>query len=416
LTAEVAQIKDDDVDLMIKYKGQPVTSVDFTYFDGMGFSNIFSAKDGLAQIQMRAGFPTETIQLRYEYAYRGQMKGQGNGLELVADLSGEAPFPKAEVIIPVGKKSVQKRVMKQYQEAVATAGIAMNVEKVDKPKNQANIVFDIVEAIRKKDYERVRHYFTEEGYQMYDGLLKYGKAKVLGSPVLNFYKMGERMVCRSVPMQFSFDNNNRQFVEDVTFTFNEAGKIESLAFALDKTARDDIFNRNVDWGDDVKMAIVAFLENYKTAFALKRLDYIKSIFDDNAIIIVGCMTKKAPKTIENERFVDNEYVRYTRQSKAQYLRNLERSFKSNQFINIRFTDNDIMQLYSGEVFGIQIHQDYYSSSYGDTGYLFLMVDMKDPNFPLIKVRAWQPRRDPNINANLGMDSKYYGLIYGGNFD
>jgi hypothetical protein len=59
--------------------------------------------------------------------------------------------------------------------------------------------------------------------------------------------------------------------------------------------------------------------------------------------------------------------------------------------------------------------DYYSSTYSDTGYLFLMVDMNDAKQPIIKVRTWQPERDPNINAQFERGSKFYGLFYGGNF-
>ena len=109
-------------------------------------------------------------------------------------------------------------------------------------------------------------------------------------------------------------------------------------------------------------------------------------------------------------------VKHTRYSKQEYIRNVERSFKSNQFINIRFTDNDVKKMGVGEdTYGIQIHQDYYSSNYADTGYLFLMVDLNDPDLPCIKVRTWQPKRDPNINGNFDKSDRYYGLIYGGNF-
>jgi hypothetical protein len=50
----------------------------------------------------------------------------------------------------------------------------------------------------------------------------------------------------------------------------------------------------------------------------------------------------------------------------------------------------------GETYGIQIAQDYYSSSYGDKGYLFLEVDINNPKQPIIKVRTWQPEKDPNF--------------------
>ena len=95
---------------------------------------------------------------------------------------------------------------------------------------------------------------------------------------------------------------------------------------------------------------------------------------------------------------------------------MEKCFGSNQFINVRFTDNEVSKMGTGgELFGIQIHQDYYSSTYSDTGYLFLMVDMNDAKSPIIKVRTWQPERDPNVNSHFDRDSKFYGLFYGGNF-
>ena len=81
------------------------------------------------------------------------------------------------------------------------------------------------------------------------------------------------------------------------------------------------------------------------------------------------------------------------------MEQLERCFESNEFINIRFAENDIVKAgKGGEIYGIQIKQDYYSSNYGDTGYLFLMVDLNDPKQPIITVRVWMPERDPDFSG------------------
>ena len=48
----------------------------------------------------------------------------------------------------------------------------------------------------------------------------------------------------------------------------------------------------------------------------------------------------------------------------------------------------------GEVYGIQIQQDWNSSTYGDRGYLFLVLDMNDADTTRIHVRTWQPHPDP----------------------
>ena len=416
IKTEIAKVEDNVVDLLITYKGKPVTSLDFRFMDGMNYSFVNSVKDGLSQIDLHPGTPTDKLQIKYEYEFAGQMR-QDRELEMVAEVFNPTPFPKATVVINGPKKKEMKATQEKFEQTVKAMSVAEHATAVQQPEDFAQIIGNILTAIKGKNYSSVQDYFTEGGYDMFTRLINYGTATILGNPNLNFYQLGDRVICRSVPMKFAFKNNNRSFVEDVTFTFDADKKIESIAFGLDKAARDDIFNREAaGWTDSIRMVIATFLENYKTAFALKRADYIKSIFDDDAIIIVGHVIKKAQKSAENDKYLDNEMVKHTRLSKQEYIKNVERSFKSNQFINIRFTDNDVKKMGVGaDTYGIQIHQDYYSSSYSDTGYLFLMVDLNDIDQPCIKVRTWQPKRDPNINSSFDKSDRYYGLIYGGNF-
>ena len=143
-----------------------------------------------------------------------------------------------------------------------------------------------------------------------------------------------------------------------------------------------------------------FLENYKTAYALKRIDYIRTVFDDDAVIITGIISKKNSLLKNKEgvaRVDNNKIIKYNRQTKDEYIRNLAMCFASNEFVNIRFANNDVVKLAKGgEMYAIQIAQDYYSTNYGDKGYLFLIVDINNPTQPLIKVRTWQPDKDPNF--------------------
>ena len=86
-----------------------------------------------------------------------------------------------------------------------------------------------------------------------------------------------------------------------------------------------------------------------------------------------------------------------RLTKDEYPKRLEACFKRNEFINIHFADNRVRKLgKGGESYAIEIAQDYYSSTYGDKGYLMLMVDINDPERPLIKLRTWQPEKDPQF--------------------
>ena len=77
--------------------------------------------------------------------------------------------------------------------------------------------------------------------------------------------------------------------------------------------------------------------------------------------------------------------------KNTYFNNLSRTFKSQEYINIRFAETDFtcVKNTNREIFGVRLLQEYYSSTYGDIGYLFLLVDLTNST-PIIHVRAWQP--------------------------
>ena len=423
LSTKIASKDGNEINLFIKYKGEPVTSLDYTYFDGQTWSNLYSAKDGMGIVELRPGVDVNSLQLKYEYEYADQCQIDKE-LESVMQLFKGTSFKNASVYINnLDKKSaVSSEAKKEFEKSVKTESAA-NLEtlsKVENEKELAGIMTRVINAIKAKDYDSVSDCFSEDGLEMYKKLLNYGQARLLGDPQFSFYTMGKRVVCRSIPMAFSFKNNRRKFVEDVTFTFDENKKIECVAFGLGSQAKTDIFNKGVGaWSDYAKMVIATFLENYKTAFALKRLDYLESVFDDNATIITGHIIKKAPKVaMEGESFINsnNKLIKYTRQTKSEYMRKLKMCFQSNQFINIRFADNNVVKMGAGgETYGIQIKQDYYSTNYGDHGYLFLMVDFNDPDNPSIKVRTWQPDRNPNINSNLPRSNRDWGIIGPGNF-
>ena len=108
------------------------------------------------------------------------------------------------------------------------------------------------------------------------------------------------------------------------------------------------------------------------------------------------MVKRRSAQSYHEREISiegQEVITTNRYTKDEYLKNLKRCFDRNEFINIRFTNNDVQWLEKferEELFAIQIGQEYNSTTYGDKGYLFLLVDMTDHQAPQITVRTWQP--------------------------
>ena len=394
ITISVISKNGDDLELYFTQNGIPITSIDYTYFDGGRWSNLYSAKDGKGVLELAPGFIGENLQLKIEFSYKNEAHIDREIYSVIGIVKG-ASFRKSYKTI---KSNTDKSKAKFAYSAdrIANDSATATLTKISDESSVRASVDSIISAIQSKQYNKVAGLFTSDGIEMYNRLISYGNAKILGNPTYSIYKNGERIVVRSIPMSFSFSRGTKKsFVEDIIFTFNPDGKIESLAFGLDDIATKDILSKQA-WPEHARVAIIEFLENYKTAWALERLDYIKTIFDDNAVIIVGKVAKTATSVIpENQIAYNNQIVIRTRYTKEKYLRHLERCFASNEFINIRFANNDVIKAgKGGEIYGIQIKQDYYSTNYGDTGYLFLLVDINDPKAPMIKVRTWQPEPDP----------------------
>lgn len=423
-----SSVKDDYVELQVLYKGKPATSLDYTYFDGMNWSNLYSARDGMGIVEMRPGASTDNIRVKCEYEYASEshidkeiegvvnvMRGRvfRDASKTVASEAGASvastSAPEQTASASTASTPTSNVVSHLANLANAAASLVPN-QTIVAPRGELTLMTEeeaapykssmdrLTTAIRASKYDDVKDLFTADGLDMFNKLIAYGKARVIGEPEFQFMAMGDEVSCRSLPLNFSFKNNDRQFIEHITFTFNKEGKIDCLAFGLDNKAADDILHHAI-WGEYARKILTEFLENYKTAYSLKRIDYLRQVFDDNAVIITGKVMTRPQNDDAGRQYLDNHYVKLTRQSKEEYLRNLEICFKSNEFINIRFAENDVVKAgVGGEVYGIQIKQDYYSSNYGDTGYLFLMVDLNDPKQPIIKVRVWQPERDPDFRG------------------
>lgn len=388
----------DDIEVAFTFRGRPVSSLDFTYFDGRDWCPITSVADGRGLMEMAEGYSGQTLQARLEYEYRTEAHIDRE-LEGVLAVVPSLAFPKATKTFSAkapGEAAPEERVSQNQAGRQTALPSALTDDKA-----YADVVTRVLAAIRSRSYQSASGCFTDEGRDVFQRLVQYGQARLVGTPQPVFHRSADGVVCRGVQMSFSFAYGLRKsFVEEVVFTLDTDARIKNVSFGLGQVAEQDILCKGV-WDENVRVAIMQFLENYKTAYALKRLDYLNTIFDDNAVIITGSVARNSGQRglrldTDSRRFTQKD-VRYNRQTKEQYMRNLRRCFDSNEFVNIRFSSNDVVKLgKGGEMYSIQIEQDYYSTTYGDHGYLFLMVDLNDAEHPLIKVRTWQPEKDPNF--------------------
>ena len=393
--------------LRFTFDGKPVSNVDYTYWDGFDWSYPVSAKDGLGFFELRADADVPWINVKIEYAYDYEAhidKDVEPVIEAVSPIDYTGAYHNNVLLRkPAVKDKEGPVIVAENNAPVATDAVSTAREEtassfaVTSESDREycrHAVSEILDCMESGNYEAARQYFSEEGYGLFTKLLRYGNAVVLDKSAPECLTFNGDIFCRSIPMSFSFRNNSIKFVEDVVFTFGAGRKISNISFALEDVTLNDILGKS-KWEDSAKMVLIDFLENYKTAFALKRLDYMEDIFSEDALIITGRVVRRAP--VENRILGSSEYVEYNRQTKAEYINNLRYSFASKEYINIKFSNMEILKMGKGEsIYSIQIKQDYFSSNYGDSGYLFLLVDAGDYRHPVIHVRTWQPEPDPEF--------------------
>ena len=247
----------------------------------------------------------------------------------------------------------------------------------------------IENALRSGNIASARECFSKEGYNMLDTLSRYGRMTVIGKPDYKFLHYKDEVLCRSITVQFDF-RNTVGFSQDLVFRFDTINKVvTSLAFRLSDQAEADIISKT-KWPEESRLILVNFLEDYQTAYALKRHKYLESIYSDDALIIVGRIVKKTEIPDRMTLKLTKEEAELTKYDKDTYMKNLAMCFKNNEYIRLRFTETDFTKANNTkDVYGVRVRQEYFSSSYGDVGYLFLLVDLRGA-MPLIHVRAWQP--------------------------
>lgn len=384
---------DNTYEITATYDGRPVRSMDYTYFDGVDNSPVYSILDGKGLVELRPGMAMDAVQLKLEYEFRGLSRNDSE-VEAVVGAMKPAVYRRAYHRVALDgaaspAESTSTDVNGSMQSPLALTDMGTLGTAVMKP---------VMQALRSGSIEQCRKKFTAEGWEEFSKLMGYGKVTLMDDIHLDYFADGDCVVCRGLPVSCRF-NRGRVFNEKLSFYIDSNSKqITHVAMGLGREAMNDVVLGHLDWSEKSRTRIVGFLEDYRTAYATKNLEYLDKIFDDNAVIVLGKRLQVAPQ-LNKEGYMNNHRVQFTQLTKREFLRNLRRQFQSKDYINLHFSQNRIYQLQKGvERYGIEIKQDYYSSNYGDTGYLTLIFDLTNPDQPVIHVRTWQEQPDPNFGV------------------
>lgn len=199
---------------------------------------------------------------------------------------------------------------------------------------------------------------------------------------------------RGIPVDIvEADANEKR--QELTVDFLPDGKISNVSIAIEMHRYDQIMaekSSDIDYAR--RQVIIDFVENFRTAYNRKDLKLLNSVYSDKALIITGKVIAEKPNSDMDRLTLNNNKVVYIKQTKQEYLRKLANIFKLNKFVNVKFEDIDVVQHPKyDDIYGVTLKQYWHTSNYSDEGYLFLMIDFRDADNPLIQVRTWQPYKN-----------------------
>lgn len=414
INASVDEIQDGkNLILGFTYNGKPVSSLNFKYNDGQSIVGPIVARDGIGEASM-ASIPADgKLHLTYELRFRNEVDPTDSDIAGAFN-AGILPNINSSVAIAIKNNSKKKAAAPVLASAEILAAQPTNdkrsiaMQNADNTDDLQQAVLAVEAAISSNNPKSAFNYFTPEGYTLFANLMaKNGKVTLVGKAQShNFIIADGYIIGRATNIKRQF-RNGKAFMEKLVYRFNpESRKIESVAFALTQRAENDIMNAAASWPEVSRWAILNFMEDYQTAFALKRTDYINSIFSDDALIITGTILKKlnnAERAFDRSKSLDlggPKDIAYSQLSKTEYIDRLRKIFSAREYVHLQFEDNvtrmidlpAINGINKGAAFGIEIKQRYESTGYSDDGYLTMVFDTRG-KLPIIHVRLWQPDKN-----------------------
>lgn len=197
--------------------------------------------------------------------------------------------------------------------------------------------------------------------------------------------------------------------QELTINFDTEGTISNVAIAIEMNRYEELMSqKQSDLDYARRQIIVDFIENFRTAYNRKDNAMLNSVFSDKALIITGRVVKEKPNSDLTRLTLNNNRVVYIKQTKQEYLTKLAQVFKTVKFINVKFSDIEIVEHPKFDsIYGVTLKQSWRTDRYHDEGYLFLMIDFRDSDNPLIQVRTWQPYKDAAGNIVTQKDEVFH---------
>jgi hypothetical protein len=211
-------------------------------------------------------------------------------------------------------------------------------------------------------------------------------------PVIRTYDGGYQV--RNIPLE-SLDEKGNPVYKEMVIDLDDTGRITRVNKAIEA----NLYRKIMQSGSQVtdlrqRQIILNYVEDFRTSYEKKDIDFLEMVFSDDALIITGKVVQRK----KGERGIQMKpEITYTKYSKQEYLNRLRTHvFPNTKTIDVTFGTVEVVKHPSIEgYFGVLVRQGYKSvfksgAIYEDDGYLFMLWDFRDENRPQIHVRTWQP--------------------------
>ena len=195
---------------------------------------------------------------------------------------------------------------------------------------------------------------------------------------------------RNIPLEMK-PTGEREFGEDeyqeAVISFDKQGNIESFYLSISMNLYMNVIKSNLELTDlRRRQLILDYVEQFRTAYNQKDINFLNQVFSDDALIITGTVIQQK----HSEGF-STPKIKYNKLSKEQYIQKLRGVFARNSYIKVTFDEIEVMRHpVNPNFYGVTLLQGWTSGTYHDDGYLFLLWDFTNENAPQIHVRTWQP--------------------------
>lgn len=395
--------KEREITLDVTYKNKPVSLLDFNFWDGMNQVSV-QARDGKAAFTLfgsSTDFDDLGISIKYSYY---ECKEEYAAVDQLWDLVKKPIFKSTIKVCLKGnpKVSVPKEELAETNTIVESKfsdtynlSVYSKEEKAPTEKITKNTLHFLETLNLSKD--KIQEIYGNDEF-LANKLLNYKK---FNHPKLQdknlqaqIFAYDDGWELRRIRMLHNYPTIHKQTTEYLVLDFSVDGTLRDLNVAISE----NLYQRFVAEGDMVKdwynrQRIIKFVEKYRTAYITRDIETIDKFFAEDALIIVGRRIEKKKFDVENVKYnktANQPEYEYLQLKKQQYINRQKRIFKMQKDLFLDFASFEIVRKNNApNVYGVEMRQNYHSTTYADEGYLFLLIDF-EPADPTIYVRAWQP--------------------------